>query len=268
MKRRMGDLNERVVIVTGASAGIGAATVKALTAEGANVILTARRADRLEALAAELAHYPGRRLPLAGDIRDEAFAHQLIRETITHFGRLDVLINNAGLGQNSRLDEIPAEHMQTLLDTNVLALLYCTQAAVPHMKRQGSGQIINISSIVGQSPLPGLAFYCATKTAVNFISRGLRMELRPYHITVTTVYPGRTATEFGEARLGEPMQSPTRLFQVPAERVAESIVKAIRNGRTEVYVTWYDWLFVHLNRLLPRTADWVFGRRVKKEGGD
>jgi short-subunit dehydrogenase len=257
------NLNEQVVVVTGASAGIGAATVKALVVEGANVVLTARRAERLEALAAELAHQPGRRFCLAGDIREEGFAHELINLAIAEFGRVDVLINNAGLGQNSRLDEITADHMQTLLDTNVLALLYCTQAAVPHMKRQGGGQIINISSIVGQSPLPGLALYCATKTAVNFISRGLRMELRPYHIAVTTVYPGRTVTEFGEARLGERVESPSRLFQVPAERVAASIVKAIRSGRTEVYVTWYDWLFVHLNRLFPRTADWVFSRRVK-----
>jgi short-subunit dehydrogenase len=256
-------LSSKTIIVTGASAGIGAATAKALAAEGANVVLTARRADRLESLTAELAHHPGRRLPLAGDIRQETFAHQLIDHAITHFGRLDVLINNAGLGQNSRLDEIPAGNMQTLLNTNILALLYCTQAAVPHMKQQGSGHIINISSIVGQSPLPGLALYCATKTAVNFISRGLRMELRPHHITVTTVYPGRTLTEFGEARLGQPIQSPSRLFQVPAERVAQSIVKAIHTRRPELYVTWYDWLYTHLNRLLPRTADWVFGHRVQ-----
>lgn len=252
-----------VVVVTGASAGIGAATVECLAQAGANVVITARRAERLAQLVDRLAVYPGRRLAVPGDIRDESFAHTLLAQTVAEFGHADVLINNAGLGHRSSLADVPAEHMRTILDTNVLGLMYATQAAVPYMKSQGRGQIINISSLAGQRPLPYRGMYCASKTAVNFLSRGLRMELRPYHIIVTLVYPGLTATEFADARLGEPAGAPFGLRGIPPERVARAIVKAIRYGHTEVYVTLYDWLLAHINRLFPRTIDWLLSRVIK-----
>jgi short-subunit dehydrogenase len=127
------------------------------------------------------------------------------------------------------------------------------------MKEQDGGQIINVSSVAGQRPLPQMALYCASKSAVNFISRGLRLELRPYHITVSLVYPGRTLTEFGDARLGAKGVHPSPLGRVPAERVGQAIVKTVDRRRLEVYVTWYDWLFSHLNRLFPRTTDYWVG---------
>ena len=254
------DLENKVVIVTGASAGIGKATAVALAEAGANVVLVARREDRLGALAAELATQPGKRLVAAGDIRQESFALLLVERTLAEFGRLDVLVNNAGLGHRSLLADMPPEDMRTLIETNVLGLLYLTQAALGPMQKQRYGQIINVSSIVGQRPVPNNALYCASKTAVNFISRSLRMECRPYNIKVTTVYPGLTMTEFGLARLGEKGTNRFGLQGVAAERVAAKILRAIRRGQTEVYITWYDWLFVHLNRLFPRLTDWIVAR--------
>lgn len=248
-----------VAIVTGASAGIGRATAVALARWGANVVITARREERLAQLAADLDGYDGRYLVIPGDIQDETFAQTLIAQTIAEFGRLDVLINNAGRGHRSLLAEMPLADARTILNTNFLGLMAATQAAVAHMKQQGYGQIINVSSIVGQRPLPYSGLYAASKTAVNFFSRALRMELRADNITVTIVYPGVTETEFSQAKLGQSGGNRLGLRGIPAERVGEAIVKAIRYGRTEVYVTWYDWLFTHLNRLFPRTIDWVVG---------
>jgi short-subunit dehydrogenase len=252
-------LRERIVIVTGASAGIGRATAIALAAAGAHVVASARRGERLQALLAESTHLPGRLLAVPGDIRRESFAYELVDRAIGEFDGLDVLINNAGIGHNSLLAEIPAEEVQAIWDTNVHGLLWATQAALPHLKRQRRGQIVNVSSIVGQRPLPHSAVYCASKAAVNSLSRSLRMELRPHNVTVTLVYPGLTRTEFFDARLGHRGHPRGRFWAVPAERVARTITGAIRYRRTEVYVTWYDWLFTHLNRLFPRSTDFLAG---------
>ncbi len=257
-------LTNKVILLTGASAGIGRATAVALAQAGANVALVARRQERLEALVEALAAYPGQRLAMAGDVGDEAFAQTAVAQTITTFGRLDVLVNNAGLGHRSHLADMPAADMHRLWDTNVMGLLYFTQAAIPQMKEQGSGHIINVSSIISQRPLPTMGLYCASKTAVNFISRTLRMELRPYHIHVTIVYPGRTQSEFGDALLGQPGANPSRIARVSAERVAQAIVKAIHTGKTEVYITWIDWLFTHGNRLFPHATDWLVERIARR----
>lgn len=249
-----------VVIVTGASAGIGKATAERLAIAGANVVATARRQERLEQLVASLASRPGRLLAVPGDIREEGFAAELIGQTVAEFDRVDVLINNAGLGHRNPIATMSPADMHTIIDTNLMGLLYLTQAAVTHMNTQGGGQIINVSSIASQRPLPESALYCASKAAVNFVSRSLRMELKGDNIVVTLVYPGRTLTEFGEARLGRKGVNPSGLARVSADRAAEAIVKAIRTGRREVYVNWYDWLFAHLNRLFPQTTDWITAR--------
>ncbi|MCA9974483.1 MAG: SDR family oxidoreductase, partial [Anaerolineales bacterium] len=164
-------ISNSVIIVTGASAGIGRATAVSLAQRGANVVITARRQERLAALAAELEPYPGRCFLLAGDIGDTAFARELVAQTVREFGRVDVLVNNAGLGHQSALAAMPLADVQTIFNVNVLGLLAATQAAIPHMQQQGQGQIINVSSIVGQRPLPFSAMYWASKTAVNFLSR-------------------------------------------------------------------------------------------------
>ncbi|NJN54655.1 MAG: SDR family oxidoreductase [Anaerolineae bacterium] len=247
----------KVIILTGASAGIGRATAVALAQSGAHVVLVARSAERLDALVTELAGYAGQRLAIAGDVGDESLAETVMQQTIATFGKVDVLINNAGIGHKSSLAEIRPADMRRLLDTNVLGLLYLTQTAVTQMQNQGYGHIINISSIVGERPLPNMGLYCASKTAVNFISRTLQMELRRSSIRLTIVYPGRTASEFGERLLGEPSSNWSSLARVPAERVAQAILKAIHTGKAHVTITWLDWLFMHISRLFPRTTDWL-----------
>ncbi len=242
-----------VVVVTGASAGIGRSIALDLAKYGANVLATARRAERLDELVQDASGLKGQIAYLAGNIQDESFCHALIAEAIERFGRIDVLINNAGLGHSSKLSEISAEHLQTIFDTNIRGLLYTCQAAIPQMKAQGDGQIINVSSIVGQRPLINSGMYTASKAAVNFLSRSLRMELRPHNIIVSLLYPGLTATEFHTSTLGG--RPPRRIAGVSPQRVAKVTRKAIMRRRQEIYVTWVDWLFTHINRAFPRTID-------------
>ena len=266
--RRKGDSGMQgcVVIVTGASAGIGRATALALGQAGAHVVVTARRAERLAALVATFAEFNGRILTIPGNIQEEVFCQELIAQTVAQFGRVDVLINNAGVGHKSEIAEMSSADFDTIWDTNVTGLLLASQAAIGQMKQQGNGCIVNVSSIVGERPLPLSGVYCASKTAVNFLSRAMRMELRPYQIKVVQVYPGRTITEFGEARLGEKGDNPSPIGRVSAERVAQKIVSGIKNGRDHIYITWFDWLFVQLNRHFPRTTDWFVEFVYRRKG--
>lgn len=148
------DIENKVIIVTGASAGIGQAVAEALALASANVVLVARREERLQLLAEQMERLPGKRLVVAGDIRSEAFAPQVIERSLSAFGRVDVLVNNAGLGHRSMIAEMPPEDMRTIIETNILGLLFMTQAALQPMREQRAGQIINVSSIAGQRPLP------------------------------------------------------------------------------------------------------------------
>ncbi len=182
------EIRDSVVIVTGASAGIGRATAVSLAKSGANVVVTARRADRLDALVKDLAAYPGRFLAVPGNIQEAHFAQELVNRTVDEFGRLDVLVNNAGLGHHSALAEMPLEDVRTIWDTNVVGLLAATQTAVSHMKQQGSGHIINVSSIVGQRPLPHNGIYSASKTAVTTVTQSCRWSVK----TLKRMKPLRT----------------------------------------------------------------------------
>lgn len=249
-----------VVIVTGASAGIGAATARALAQRGAHVVLSARRAERLTALVDELAAYPGARLALPGDVQDEAYCRQLVADTVTHFGRLDILINNAGLGHRSRISQIDSASLHTILNTNLLGPLYLTQAALPQLRAQGRGQIINISSIVSRRPFADNGIYAASKAALDIISRTLRLELAGSGVVVTLVYPGMTVTDFHASFPDRPGRSNFGWMGVRPEWVARAIVKAIERQRREVFITPWDWAMVHFSRLWPRTTDWIAAR--------
>lgn len=253
------NLAGRVVIVTGASAGIGRATAVRLARANVDVVVTARRAERLDALVVDLTDEPGRRLAIPGDIGDPDFAPQLVEKTLNAFGRVDALVNNAGVGYKGSLAEMPHEAMRRLIDTNILGLLYVTQAVLPTMRFQRHGHIVNVSSIVGQRPLPDAALYAATKTAVNFLSRSLRLELAGVPIHVSTIYPGLTATEFAAARLGQKGGNRFGLRGVPADRVARRVLRTLRRPRPDVYITPLDYLIVEINRLFPRTTDAILG---------
>ena len=189
-------LRDKVAIITGASSGIGEATARRLAESGARVVLAARRVERLEALAADIEHHQGTALVAPTDVTDERSVQRLARRALDAFGRIDILINNAGIMPLSPISKLKVEEWDRMIDVNIKGVLYCVAATLPTMLEQGSGHIINVSSVAGRRPFPSGTVYSATKFAVRAISQGLRLELSPIKgIRVTDIEPGVVATE-------------------------------------------------------------------------
>ena len=189
-------LKDKVAIITGASSGIGEATARRLAESGARVVLAARRVERLEALAVDIEHHQGTALVAPTDVTDERSVQRLARRALDAFGRIDILINNAGIMPLSPISKLRVEEWDRMIDVNIKGVLYCIAATLPTMLEQGSGHIINVSSVAGRRPFPSGTVYSATKFAVRAISQGLRLELSPINgIRVTDIEPGVVATE-------------------------------------------------------------------------
>ena len=190
-----GKLDGKVAVVTGASSGIGEATAEALAAEGAAVVVAARREERLSELVERINGDGGKALAVECDVTDEGQAHDLIQRAKDELGSVDILVNNAGVMQLSKVEKGLSDEWRTMFEVNVLGLLYATDAAVQVMKEQGSGHVVNISSVAGRKTRPGVGVYSGTKFAVNAISEALRQELVEDNVRVTVVEPGAVETE-------------------------------------------------------------------------
>ena len=188
-------LTGKVAIVTGASSGIGEATAIALALEGAKVAIVARRTQRLEALSQKIREMGGHALPIVTDITDQDSVSKMIHKTQSTWGQVDILINNAGVMLLGPIDGANIEDWRRMFNLNVLGLMYGTHAVLPIMKAQGSGHIINISSLAGRTIMAGLGVYSATKWAVNVFSEALRQEVHKNNIRVTIIEPGLVKTE-------------------------------------------------------------------------
>lgn len=189
------NIQGKVVVITGASSGLGEATARLLSAEGAIVVLGARREERLKALADELTKGGGKVLAIATDVTKRDQVKHLVDEAVKKFGRIDVIINNAGLMPQSLLERLLVDEWDRMIDVNIKGVLYGIAAALPYMKQQKSGHIINVSSVAGHKIRPGATVYAATKHAVRALSEGLRMEVKPYNIRTTIISPGAIDTE-------------------------------------------------------------------------
>ena len=258
-------LENSVILVTGATAGIGFAIAQKIADRGGKLVVTGRRQDRLDAQVLNYNLSEDRLLSMAGDIRDTTFCQKLIDATVAKFGRIDVVINNAGVGHLGLLADIPTTDFQQIWETNVYGVAWLSQMVAKQMQAQSierhshrRGQIINVSSIVGDRPLINQGVYTASKAAVNGYSRALRMELAEHDITVSILYPGLTDTEFHAVRLGRKAQTRNRSQGVPPEAVAKAVLRAIEKQKKEIYITWYDWFFVQANRHFPILTDYVF----------
>lgn len=185
----------KVVVITGASSGLGEATARLLSTQGATVVLGARRVDRIQALADALAAGGGTALAVETDVTDRGQVQRLVDAAVQRYGRIDVIINNAGLMPQSLLERLKVDEWDRMIDVNIKGVLYGIAAALPHMQRQKGGQIINVSSVAGHKVGPGSAVYSATKHAVRALSEGLRQEVKPYGIRTTVISPGAVATE-------------------------------------------------------------------------
>ena len=192
-------LTGQVVIITGASAGIGEATARRLVRGGAKVVISARRADQLQALVQELDPTGANVLAVTGDVTSDADRRQLIAATLGKFGRIDVLVNNAGYGTRGPVERVSVDLVRKNFETNVFSLIALTQLVLPHMRERGSGCIVNIGSVAGKIARPLSSIYDSTKHALEAVTDGLRGELKPFGIRVTLIRPGFILTEFVEA---------------------------------------------------------------------
>lgn len=221
------DIREKVTIITGASTGIGRATARLFAEHGAIVVLAARSTDKLEALARELQALGQQALAIPTDVTQEEAVRQLVAKTIERYGRVDILINNAGVGGAGAIAEYPADAYRQLIDLNVFGPFYGMQAVIPHMRQRGGGLIINISSTATKQLYPTVGPYTSTKFALNSLSDAARLELAPDNIRVITVYPHNTASDFASNGLlfgTINVEAPSDT--APSEFVAQKILEA------------------------------------------
>jgi NADP-dependent 3-hydroxy acid dehydrogenase YdfG len=225
------NIEGKVVVITGASSGLGEAAARLLSASGASVVLGARRVERLETLAGELTAKGGRALAVATDVTDFDQVQRLVDTAFETYGRVDVLINNAGLMPQSPLDRRKVEDWNRTIDVNIKGVLYGIGAVLPIMQKQQSGHIINVSSVAGHKVRAGGAVYAATKHAVRVISEGLRQEVKPYNIRTTVISPGAVDTELTDSITEADYAENTRKFYaevaVPADSFARAVAFAI-----------------------------------------
>jgi NADP-dependent 3-hydroxy acid dehydrogenase YdfG len=225
------NIQGKVVVITGASSGLGEATARELSAQGATVVLGARRADRIKSLADELTRRGGKALAVPTDVIHSEQVKKLVDGAVQAHGRIDVMINNAGLMPQSPLERLRIDEWDRMIDVNIKGVLYGIAAALPYMKQQKSGHIINVSSVAGHKVRAGGAVYAATKHAVLALSEGLRQEVKPYNIRTTVISPGAVATELpnsiSEPDVAEGFHKFYEAFAIPPDSFARAVAFAI-----------------------------------------
>lgn len=256
-------LKNKVVVVTGASSGIGALIAEKLSADGAYVVLCARSADRLEEVGARIS---GPHELATMDVQRPEQVQTVMEGLLRKHGRIDVLINNAGYGKFEAFMDMPQEEFQDMMDVNYMGIVRCTQAVLPGMLERGEGQIVNIASMAGKIGTAKSTAYSATKHAVLGLSNSLRQELRHTGITVSTVNPGPIDTPFFS--LADPTGGYVKnvsWFMMKPEYVANQVVKLVKKRREELNLPRLASLGIRLYQLFPRLADRVSYKWMNKK---
>jgi len=263
------DTDGKVVVITGASMGIGEAIAKVFADEGASVVLLSRDASRAEAARQRVGHLE-RTFVMACDVRNREDIESALAATFDRFHRVDVWINNAGVGIRDTVAEMQPSAIRELFETNFFGVIACMQAAVgamrnPKHSNQEGRAIINISSVAGHIPVPFMALYSASKFALNALGKGARLELKRDNINVLTVCPGYVRTEFG-AHVVANRQSdvrPPSMRGITAERVAQAVYRGYRQKKREVIVPWTMIPAIKLYQLFPGFVEWILGRSMR-----
>ncbi|HEX5753467.1 MAG TPA: SDR family oxidoreductase [Archangium sp.] len=259
------DFQGKVVLITGASSGIGRAAASAYASQGAHVVLAARRESPLQDAAREVEALGVRALPVRCDVTVEEEVTRLMRETEAAFGGLDILVNNAGLGLYGPVEGFSEAQLRQVFDINFFGLVRVTRAALPLLRKRAPGsQVVNVSSVLGHRGLPLLGGYGASKAAVNLLTESLRAELAAEGISVLLVSPGLTETEFRDARLNAEgwKQDAIPLNAMSSATVASAMVRASRRKRRETVLTLPGRVMVLANRWMPSLFDRVARRIV------
>jgi len=259
------EMEGKVVVVTGASMGIGEEIAKIFAANGASVVLLSRDASRAEAARHRVGH-TDRTLAIECDVRQPEEIDRALGLTLHHFDRVDVWVNNAGVGIRDSVADVEISACRELFETNFFGLLHGMQAVIPPMREQGGGTIINISSVAGHIPVALSVPYSASKFAVNALGKGARMELKRANINVLTVCPGYVRTDFAEhvvADRARPVR-PQSVQGVTAERVARATYDGYRKRKREVIVPWTMIPAVKLYQMFPGLVEWGMARAVSR----
>src|SRR5690349_3123659 len=256
------NLTGKVVIVTGASSGIGEATAREFAKQGAKVILAARRVDKLEALAQEITAMGtgAQALVIQADLSKLEDIQGMIQKTLEKFNRIDVLVNNAGFGRLDWLENLdPVKDIQAQIDVNVMGVIQTTRQVLPVMIKQRLGSIINMCSMAGLVGTPTYTIYAASKHAVHGFSEALRREVKPWGIDVSLVYPGGVVTEFSaHAGIKRKTNAKTPKFMLlTAEQVGDAVVRLARRPRRMLIIPWLWSVTVLMNKLLPGLVDYT-----------
>jgi short-subunit dehydrogenase len=260
------ELAGKVVVVTGASMGIGEAIAKVFAQEGASVVLLSREAGRAEAARARIG-CPERTIALSCDVRHSEDIDRVLGLTLHHFKRVDVWINNAGHGLIDSVAEVEMPACHEMFETNFFGGLSAMQAVIPIMRQRGGGTIINISSVAGHIPVPFHAPYSASKFALNAIGRAAGVELKKDGIHVLTVCPGYVRTAFSEnaVRRNKLKQiRPGAVRGISAERVARATLRGYLKQKREVIVPWTMHVPVKLYQLFPSVVEWAMAKSVQR----
>jgi short-subunit dehydrogenase len=260
------DTAGKVVVITGASMGIGEALAKTFAEHGASVVLLSRDAARAEAARLRIG-LPERTVAFSCDVRNREEIDRVVGLTLHHFQRIDVWINNAGHGLLDSVADMDMAACRELFETNFFGAVEAMQAVIPAMKQQGSGTIINISSVAGHIPLPYHASYSASKFALNAIGKAARIELQGTGIHVMTVCPGYVRTDFGaNAVKGKDVKTvrPASQRGISAERVARATLEGYVKQKREVIVPWYMHLPVKLYQLFPAVVEGSMAKMAQK----
>jgi len=225
------NIEGKVIVITGASSGLGEATARHLSEQGAIVALAARRTERIQSLADEITKNGGKALVVTTDVTERDQVKELVDKTVEGFGRIDVMINNAGLMPQSLLERLKVDEWDQMIDVNIKGVLYGIAAALPYMKEQKSGHFINVSSVAGHTVHPGGAVYSATKRAVRTLSEGLRQEVKPYNLRTTIISPGAVDTELPDSisdkEVSENIHNFYEEHALPADSFARAVAYAI-----------------------------------------
>ena len=256
-----------VILVTGASSGIGEATARLFAREGYRVAMGARRLDRLETLANEIQTKGGQALPVAADLTRLEDVQNLVKTTLDHYGQIDVLLNNAGFGRLDWLENLdPVKDIEAQLRINLIAVIQTAREVLPHMIKRRSGHIVNMASMAGQVATPTYTVYAASKFAVRGFTEALRREVGVYGVHVSAIYPGGVRTEFDEHTGVKRRTSRTTpaALRLDAAEVAQAVLSIVRRPRRGLVIPWPMRFSVWLNVLFPGLVDRIIERNFTR----
>ena len=259
------NFKDKVIVITGASSGIGEASAEEFAKRGANIVLVARRKDKLEKVEKSLTKYPVKILSVICDVSEKEQVKQMVEKVLETFPQVDVLVNNAGFVIYGKVEELSIEDVESQMKTNYFGTIYCTKLFLPHFLKQNSGHIVNVASVGGSFGVPGIATYCATKFALLGFSEGLHHELHETNVGVTVVSPIMVRTNLFNHPSFKNFTKRATGISLSAETVAKAVIKAADSPRLEIVVPSVVRIGIWFKQTFPFIINPIIGNVFRKQ---